>query len=152
VTYILDYEFDKLKRGLSGVRSFKTMNLHSNDKPSLDELAHFGVKGMKWGVRKAYSERKAKTADRYRRVAEGKGSARDKASVFLRTSSHTIQRAGGFKNAAKLKADRLDAHINRIRNGEAKVKDILEMIGTVSNNDIGMGIYYARQRNKPQLR
>lgn len=28
------------------------MNIVGQDKPSLDELAHYGIKGMKWGIRR----------------------------------------------------------------------------------------------------
>jgi hypothetical protein len=44
------------------------MILGQSDKPSIDELIHYGTKGMKWGVRKQRSaEKRAARGDKLRR-------------------------------------------------------------------------------------
>lgn len=45
--------------------------MYTEEKPSLEELMHYGKKGMKWGVRKQ------RRLDRLERVASGTGSAKD---------------------------------------------------------------------------
>jgi hypothetical protein len=59
-----------------------------------DDILHFGVKGMKWGVRND-SSRAARD-----RVIAGKASAGDKARVTLGSSSHDLIWGGGLKGAA----------------------------------------------------
>lgn len=118
--------------------------LSEEEKPSLDELAHFGVKGMKWGVKKAYTERITKKTDRFDRVASGKGSFGDKARTLATTSTHDLAAGRGLKGAASIRSARDKAHLDRINNGHAKLKDVLRMVGTVSNRDIGKGLVYAK--------
>lgn len=87
-------------------------------------LAHFGVKGMKWGVRRQ------QRLDRLNRVAEGKGSFRDKAKVLLtETSQASLARNHGLKGAARARAQGLDARKKRIEAGQAKVSDLLALHG-----------------------
>lgn len=109
-----------------------------------EELVHYGVKGMKWGVRKSYTDRVSKRAARLRRVGEGKGSALDKLRVHGTTSNITlarsaIQRRPGFKGAALIRAEGAEAHVARVQAGEATALDVLRMAGGVNLADVYRG-------------
>lgn len=96
------------------------------DKPDLDDtlLEHFGVRGMRWGVR-----RENRIA-RLERVGSGKGSTMDKVRVGLSdTTAAAVARNHGFKNAAANKAANLRIRDARVANGHATVKDHLARHG-----------------------
>lgn len=95
-----------------------------------DVLEHFGVSGMKWGVRRA--KRDAVIS----RVASGKGSALDKARTLARASGHDLVRGRGLQGAAQRKDARNQARAERMRRGESTVRDILVRIGTARFSDI----------------
>lgn len=132
--------------------------MHSIEKPGTpEELVHFGVKGMKWGQRKAsgikseYLKSTTARGEAQRRVGEGRGSRKDKLQVNLTTSSLSLDRARaakrrglidkkGFQGAALVRANRTEAHVERIQNGEATVHDMLRMAGSVKVRDIRRGI------------
>lgn len=97
---------------------------YDEGKPSLDELAHFGVKGMKWGTRRQ------KRLDRVSRVASGKGSFTDKVRVFsTETSPASFAYNGGLKGAAASRKRELAARKKRIQAGKASVADFLALHG-----------------------
>jgi hypothetical protein len=115
------------------------MRYFGEDKPSLDVLLkHYGVKGMKWGVRNAYADRQAKKAQYLGRVAAGKGTRRDKARVALTTPIPSLIRKGVRKSAAEQDIS-AKAHRDRLTSGKAKAGDILSFIGRVSISDIVRG-------------
>lgn len=87
-------------------------------------LQHFGVKGMKWGVRKAYASRVSTRADQLERVSKGEGSAKDK---FVSPLSK--------KQAAK-QAQTLRERADRLENGRATVRDLLAFYGGVNISDV----------------
>lgn len=121
------------------------------------ELVHAGVKGMKWGIRKAYTESVDSRAARQRRVGEGRGSAKDKLRIHTTTSNLSLIRSAksgrpGFKGAALVRAERSEAHSARIKAGEATVHDMLRVIGTLRTDDIGIGIYYGRGKTAKKSR
>lgn len=101
---------------------------------NFDFLAHYGVKGMKWGVRKrakdrvkrANSNRLAKRSESLKRVSEGKGSIRDKAYALSTISSGKIIANKGFKNAAAEKASRLSDRNERVKSGKTTITDKLD--------------------------
>lgn len=86
-------------------------------------LEHHGVKGQQWGVR---NEIRLQTA---RKVASGKGTTGEKASVLAKQSAISLIRGHGFQGAAKNDAIRLAARKKRIKTGQAKVSDILAIHG-----------------------
>ena len=93
-------------------------------------LDHAGVKGMKWGQRKARIQakrtgRQQKVIDRHRRVAAGGGSARDKATVALGTSGHRLIKGKGLQGGAQLTLKAAEAQKQKVISGEKKVQDIL---------------------------
>lgn len=73
-------------------------------------LEHYGVKGMRWGVRKAVRET---TSERARGRAE-------------------LQRAVGLKKTAA----KTHAHAERIARGEATTRDILKEVGHFRFTDV----------------
>lgn len=112
------------------------------DKPSLEELelAHVGVKGMKWGVRKAYVTRLSKGAASLDKVASGKASAGRKGLVAYNSSAKDLIRGRGVSGAAALQRDRLQQHIDRVSEGRSTAKDVIIMFGAVSMSDIVKGL------------
>lgn len=96
------------------------------EKPTLDDnlLEHFGVKGMRWGVR-----RENRIA-RLERVGSGKASRADKVRVGLTdTTSAGVIRRGGFRKAAAGKAANMRIRDARVANGHATVMDHLARHG-----------------------
>jgi hypothetical protein len=94
------------------------------EKPSLDELAHVGVKGMKWG------KHRQRRLDRVTRVASGKGSVIDKARVFgTEVSAASAKRNKGFQGAVASRQRELEGRKKRIESGQATVKDFLALHG-----------------------
>lgn len=104
---------------------------------SIEEaLTHFGVKGMKWGVRKGKSETgisrfnaaKIQSNDRLIRANQKALEKRAKSRV-ARIIYSSDKKIG--KNVAKLEASN-----ERIRAGERKIQDILNVHSTVGYTDL----------------
>lgn len=85
-------------------------------------LEHFGIKGQKWGIRNQ------KRLNRAKRVAKGKASKKEVASFLLTdTSSTSVRRNKGIKGAAASRVRELQNRKDRIKKGEATVKDFLAL-------------------------
>jgi hypothetical protein len=98
--------------------------MFDTEKPDVDELIHYGKKGMRWGVRQQYR------LDRANAVAKGTASRATKARFAItETSGLSIARGGGVKGAAASKAKQLGARKERIERGDATVKDLLANYG-----------------------
>jgi hypothetical protein len=101
-----------------------------------EDLKHYGVKGMKWGVRKARTAQLDARASRNERVASGKGSLVDKAITLGGSSTARLVTSGGLKKEAARRAADKRAQIERLGTGKAKVTDVLRAYGTVSVMDL----------------
>lgn len=89
-----------------------------------EALAHFGVKGMKWGVRRQ------SRLDRVSRVANGTASKLDKARVaYTDVSVASLTRNKGLRGAAASRQRELEGRKQRILKGEATTKDLLALHG-----------------------
>lgn len=115
-------------------------------------LAHHGVKGQKWGVRRAEkraakgpnrlgnrnNKRAQRNIDRVARVASGKGSATDKAraALFDVPLADIIAEGGSIRGGAANKLDRAQRVQAKIDRGKANATDILNRIGGVDIREL----------------
>lgn len=84
-------------------------------------LAHFGVKGMKWGVRKQ------KNLERVQRIAAGKASIADTLRFSANvTIPELVRNKGSLKKAAAGRAAILSAQKKRIQSGNHTKLDVLD--------------------------
>jgi hypothetical protein len=112
------------------------MTYSYDEKPSLEDLAHHGVKGMHWGVRKARTGNIDKETARLDRVAGGGGSVRDKALALNRAKLTKVVRKGGLRSEAARNSADLKAQRARLVAGKATMGDLLKAYGSVSLIDI----------------
>jgi len=102
-----------------------------------EALAHFGVKGMRWGVSKGahYNINQRKVGGevaRLNKVAKGKAGKMDKTITGLQ-SPLLLNKKIAAKRSAKLQA-----HLDRLESGQAKTLDILSMYGNASLLEVGL--------------
>lgn len=104
-------------------------------------LAHYGKKGMKWGVRRGSLRDRAAgaTIDRRRgykeasyRVAKGTGSLKDKVRVGARMSAGELILNKGLKNSAQKRYDSLVAQEGRLKAGKETIRDKVSMYAGTS--------------------
>lgn len=97
----------------------------------VDFLAHFGKKGMKWGVKNEARLQATK------RVAKGTGDAKDKMKVLSRESSLSLARGKTLQGAAAKTVIKQEALKKRILKGEATTRDFLNNWGSVTIFNFG---------------
>lgn len=97
-----------------------------------EDLKHYGVKGMKWGVRKARTGDLHVRAKRNERVAAGKGSFVDKAVTLGGSSVGNLVVNRGLKGEAARRAADKRGQIERLSTGKAKASDVLRAYGGLS--------------------
>ena len=116
-----------------------TYLIGANDKPSLEELVHFGVKGMHWGVRKSSTPGVSRSVDRDARkdaqefarakvfFGEGAGTRRKLIKAMVESKS---KNNFNYKKAFdKHLADQdLSKHVDKAK-GERRRKDVKKGVG-----------------------
>lgn len=102
-------------------------------------LAHYGVRGMKWGVRRRYNEKQGNRVRRLDRVAKGKGSAGDKLKALGESSLLELAANGGLKNTARIHSEATKKHLQRVNSGKKKAADLLIIAGNLSLGDVLAG-------------
>ena len=109
------------------------MEIVGSEKPSLEDLVHFGVKGMKWGVRKQNPGLVGRTARRiatsktqsqinlHNKALQGKGLI----GLAAKLDKHTWGRKGRFEGYHNKRISELNRSKDRIAEGDLVVKTIL---------------------------
>lgn len=113
-----------------------------------DFLAHYGVTGMKWGVRKGGLKDRVKGAvtDSVERrmitnrmIADGKGQTRDYRRVALKRYGGIGTGAAmstGSRKAAEKRATELEGMLERVKSGKMKLGDKLDAAFTTNVSDL----------------
>jgi hypothetical protein len=110
-------------------------------KPDLSELAHHGVKGMKWGVRRGSLRERARGAvdDSFQRriegnraIATGNAKARDRLRSAVTTPTGIIP----SKTIAARRVRILEDRRARFSEGNATARDILAVVGHAGTSDL----------------
>ena len=114
------------------------------DKPPLSELAHYGIKGMKWGVRRGGLLTRFKGAiddnsQRQERILVRRNEGRSKGLEEKIASGMDIILSGGKRRMVarnKETINKLRQKQARIAKGEMAVRDMLSGLTTVSMLDL----------------
>lgn len=118
------------------------MTFLDEEKPSLDELMHYGVRGMKWGVRSSGGRARGVLLDQNQRSTAILTRAREnRAKGVLEKVDRTlaIGLSGGKKNynqGLDHSLSLLAMQKKRLETGRLSAGDILRLIGTTSPVDL----------------
>jgi hypothetical protein len=96
-------------------------------------LAHHGVKGMKWGVRRQ------RRIDRISRAGQPGSTKASRARTLLSTTPTgpvDLVKGRGLRGGAARKATRIQSRTDRLAAGEGRVRDVLMHIGGTRLSDI----------------
>lgn len=112
--------------------------LYADNKPSLEDLAHFGTKGMKWGVRKSGNRVRGALSDQNQRATAVLTRAREnRAKGINEKVNRTI--AVGANLGTKRFNKRIDKQLGnlakqkkRLEGGKLATRDVLQAVGNVS--------------------
>lgn len=105
------------------------------------ELTHYGVKGMKWGVRKARTGDLHAKASFQETIARGEGTKLQKTVATLNTPFRKLLVEGGVREHAANKAKDYRAQERRLATGKAKVSDVLKAYGTTSISSLALAAH-----------
>ena len=107
-----------------------------------DELYHYGVKGMKWGVRKQVISTIGKTS---RETANKIGNNRNlKASRSALAKAKRMSDEELRNKAARLELENRYVNARRAQAGKSKIDSILSSIGTWSAAAVGIISVYEK--------
>lgn len=120
------------------------MNVRGQEKPKPEDIAHYGVRGMKWGVRRgglssrlqgvakdnAYNREKILT----RRIQDRPSSLEEAVASGVSTAVHLGKKRADA--SAKKQIKKAQDRQKRIEEGHAKVQDILAGLGRARYVDL----------------
>lgn len=110
-----------------------------DEKPDLEDVVeHFGVKGMRWGVRRTRNVQK-RSIDPLKRVASGEGSKRDKAKVALRNYTiGDLAKGRSLKKSAARRVDIIKKNQDKVNAGQDRVRNVLALTAGVRIKDLDL--------------
>lgn len=94
-------------------------------------LKHYGVKGMKWGVRKARTGDLNIQAAYQEKLARGEGTTLQKTLATLNTPMKKLLVKDGVRKHAAERAKDLRGQEERLATGKAKTSDVLKAYGGI---------------------
>ena len=105
------------------------------------ELTHYGVKGMKWGVRKARTGDLHRKASFQEMIAKGEGTKLQKTVATLNTPFRKLLVKDGVRQHADDLAKNFRGQERRLATGKAKASDVLKAYGTVSISSLALAAH-----------
>lgn len=108
-------------------------------------LEHYGVKGMKWGVRR---ERRAST---FNRARQKDGPRVSKVKAGLTTGPIDLVKGRGFRGGAERKYQRLTSRNARVQSGKSSAMDKLKYYGSQQPQDF-IPVQASKANNKTTVK
>lgn len=114
--------------------------------PTSDFLAHYGVKGMHWGVRKAIERGSEKALDRqYKKAQKKLSELKDRTNIKKQIKIHNTAKAAGIASAMASPASVIAGHMIGKKTIEKTIENVPKIYNTakgVVKNGTARRIHY----------